>query len=189
LKLSKVLQQLGAREIAKRLFVTNGVDSLLSTIGVVTGTFVASRQSDPRVYLGASLGGALSLGILSGFLGVYLTERSERREELEEMEKKIMGDLSHSVYAKATDYLALYVALWSVLGSLGLPLIALTPFILAYIFGLKSIHVVYSTLALAYLELALLGAYAGRSLRSALLYLGLGLAATLVATLLGDLLI
>ncbi len=186
MKLSKLIDQLGAKEIAKRLFITNGVDSLLSTIGVVTGTFVASHAQDPRTYLGASLGGALSLGLLSGFLGVYLTERSERKEELEEMEKEIMGDLSHSLYAKATNYLAFYVALWSALGSLGLPLIALTPFMVATLVQMNINDVVFATIAIAYAELLLLGAYSGRSLKSALSYLALGLAATLIAMLLGD---
>jgi len=189
LKLLKLARQLGAEEIAKRLFVTNGVDSLLSTIGVVTGTYVASHHSDPRVYLGASLGGALSLGLLSGFLGVYLTERSERKEELEEMEKKILGDLSKSLYARATDYLALYVALWSVLGSLGLPLIALTPFFLSYVLSISSSEAVYASILIAYAELLALGFYSGKSLRTALSYLALGLAATLIAYTLGDLLI
>ena len=189
MKVSKLIRQLGAEEIAKRLFVTNGVDALLSTIGVVTGTFVATHQTDPKVYLGASLGGALSLGLLSGFLGVYLTERSERKEELEEMEKEIMGDLSHSVYAKATNYLALYVAFWSVLGSLGLPLVALSPFFAVYLSSLKSVDAVYASLAIAYAELAALGLYSGRSLKTALSYLGLGVAATLIAFALGDLLI
>ena len=173
-------------EIAKRLFITNGVDSLISTIGVVSGTYVTTKQADPRLYLGASLGGAVALGFLSGFLGVYLTERVERMKELEEMEKEVMGNLSKSLYAKATNYVALYVALWSALGSLGLPMIALLPFFVAFF---VKINAVFISLAIMYLELFTLGLYAGRSLRTALSYLLLGLGATALASALGDLLI
>jgi len=182
----ELLELLEDEGIAKRLFVTNGVDSLLSTIGVVTGTYVTTHELDPRVYLGASLGGAMALGLLSGFVGVYITEKVERLKELSEMEKEVIGSLRKSVYAKATNYLALYVALWSALGSLGLPLLALSPFLLALFFNFNA---VYASLFLAYLELTFLGLYAGRDLKSAAMYLALGLAATAVAAALGRLLI
>ena len=169
--------------IARRLFVTNGVDSVLSTIGVIVGTS-SSQISDPRVYVGAALGGALSLGLLSGFLGVYLTERSEKLRELREMEKAVMGDLHKSVYAKAIETTALYVALWSLLGSLVLPLIALSPFLVAFLVGPYSFEV-EASLLIAHLELAFLGFMSSRSWKGTILYLALGLLATVLVRVLG----
>ena len=176
------------RSIARRLFITNAVDSVLSTIGIVTGTS-ASHVSDPKVYISAALGGALSLGLLSGFLGVYLTERAEKVRELQEIEKAMLADLSNSVYAKTIASSALYVAFWSLLGSLLMPIIALLPFFVGLVVRLPEGFEVSSSLVIAYSELVSLGLISGRSLRSALLYLGLGLIATALVKLLGWLLI
>ncbi len=168
--------------------MTNAIDSLLSTVGVVMGTS-ASQVSDPKVYIGAALGGALSLGLLSGFLGVYLTERTEKIKELREIEKAMMADLQKSIYAKTISSSALYVAFWSLMGSLAIPIIALIPFFVALIVKLPQGAEVAGSLSIAYSELFILGFISDRSLRSALLYLSLGLIATVLVKALSWLLI
>ncbi len=186
----KILKNLGVHEIARRVFATNGVDALLSSIGVLAGTNSLAHPKDPAVYVGAVLGGAISLGFLSGFLGVMITERSERLRELREIESSVMASLEDSMYAKAVNYASLYVALWSLMGSLGLPLTVLVPLMFSLRKLLDIEMAVRISLAIAYVELFLLGIYIGKAtspLKVALQYLALGLVATLLASSVGAL--
>ncbi|UXD22407.1 hypothetical protein IPA_04440 [Ignicoccus pacificus DSM 13166] len=183
-----MLKNLKIDEIARRVFATNGVDALLSAIGVLSGTSSISHSENPNVYLGAVLGGALSLGLLSGFLGVMITERSERLKELKELEKSMMKKLDNTMYARVVNYASIYVALWSLLGSLGLPLIAITPLFLALRGLLVTHQAVLWSLVMAHIELFLLGLYIGKDtspIRIALQYLSLGIAAHIIASMLG----
>jgi len=190
-KILKILEDLGVISIAKRVFATNGIDSLLSAIGVLSGTSSVAHPRDPAVYVGAVLGGALSLGLLSGFLGVLITERSERLKELKEMERSIASSLAGSMYAKVVNYASLYVALWSLAGSLGLPLTVLIPLIMSLSGILDLALAVKASLIVAYIELFLLGIYIGKGtspLKVALQYLSLGIVATIITSLLGSIL-
>jgi len=184
----RLIKNIGIDEIARRVFATNGVDALLSAIGVLSGTNSISHSKDPTVYLGAVMGGALSLGLLSGFLGVFITERSERLKELREMEKSVMKELGNTMYSKIVNYASVYVAFWSLLGSLGLPLWAITPLLLALKGLLGTETSIILSLVIAHTELFALGFYIGKEtspIKVALEYLFLGIASFTIATTLG----
>jgi len=187
-KIKDVIESLGVREIARRMLATNGVDSLLSTIGILNGTLNATHLKDPNVYLSSVLGGAISLGLLSGFVGVYITERTERLKELNRIEKAMAKKLTKSLYAKAINYASIYVALWSLIGSLLLPMLSLIPIALSKMGLIETDRAVILSILIAHLELLVIGLVLGgkKKFNVALQYLALGIAATLISTMLGN---
>ncbi len=179
---------LDAHSIARRMFVTNAFDSLLSTLGIVLGLFVAGI-TNPLSYVSA-IGGSVGLmGVFSGFLATYLSERSERLKELHETEKVMLHDLRGSIYWRAARLVPLYVALWSAVGAIALPLISSLPLIIALIGGLRVTGIVIaSTVAAILTVMFLIGFYLGRlseenPLISGARFLGIGALATCIMML------
>jgi predicted membrane protein (TIGR00267 family) len=179
---------LNARSIARRMFVTNSFDGLLTTLGIVLGAHIAGIK-DPIAYVGTVLGASFSMGVFSGMIATYFSERAERLRELKEMEKQMLHELRGSVYEKAVRFVPLYVALWSGMGIVLLPFIGVTPFLLLPIMGVTSIAVmVYSSVCIVLLEMFLLGFYLGKiagenPVQNGLKLLGIGGLAATVLTL------
>jgi predicted membrane protein (TIGR00267 family) len=160
------------------LFVTNSVDSIVSALGVNVGAYTPGI--DVKVMILAVLGGSISLSIISGFMGVLLSERAERIRELRELERKLGASLRGSIYARATTIIPLYVALWSSTGMLLFPLVMVVPYLasLAGLIGVWEAFLASTTISLA--SLMAVGGYLGvitgeGILVSALRTLGLGL--------------
>ena len=80
-----------AGEIARRAFVNNSFDGVLTMMGVVMGNFVVGVQ-DAKVVLVTGLSTALAIGISGGW-GAYLTESAERRQDIDELEQVTLTDL------------------------------------------------------------------------------------------------
>ncbi len=117
---------------------------------------------EPAIIALGMIGGSLSLGVVSGLAGVYLSERAERLREVRELEKKLGGSLEGSVYEKAARVVPVYVALWSFVGMLVFPLVAATPYIVAAS-GVLSLSVAFAvSIAMVMVMLALIGAYMGK---------------------------
>ena len=96
-----------------------------------------------------------------------------------------------TIYEKAAKLVPIYVALWSGFGAIVLPMIGLTPFLLALAAGFNvQVHVlVYSSAAIMIAELFVLGAYLGSISGENMLLSGarmaaIGLASVLFFTLL-----
>jgi len=160
--MSLYVKILEAKSIARRMFVTNSFDGLLSSLGVILGSYI-SGASNPMNYVGGVAGAAFAMGFFSGFVATYMSERAERIRELRETERAMLHSLRGSIYEKAARLVPLYVALWSGFGAIVLPLIAVLPFIVGELLGLNvSIRsLVYASAAIILLELFLLGAYLG----------------------------
>jgi len=172
--------------IARRMFITNSIDSILSSLGVNIGAY--SSDLDPKIMILAVLGGSLSLSIVSGFIGVFVSERAERVRELKELEKKLGARLKSSLYAKSITLIPLYVALWSSIGMLVFPLIIVIPYVLALINLLKMWEAFVISIGITLTSLTVIGAYLGfvtgeKIQISALRTLGLGLLALISVTL------
>ncbi|GAB6147721.1 hypothetical protein JCM10135_02620 [Stetteria hydrogenophila] len=148
------------RAIARRMFVTNSFDTLLTVIGVDVGGF--SPNADPRIMAMSIIGGGVAMGVFSGFIGIYLSERAERLKEVRELEKKLARSLRNSVYWRLALVAPLYVAAWSSFGVLMVTCLVASPYILAGLglIGVKTAFLSSVTLALALT--ALLGLYLGR---------------------------
>ena len=145
------------------MLVTNSFDSLLSTLGIILGAYLSGAQN-VAVYVGSAIGASLALGIFSGFVATYMSERAERLRELKETEKAMLKNLRGSIYDKAARIVPVYVASWSATGSLLPPVIGVSPFIVSLLLGLetKVKLLVYTSVAIIISELFILGAYLGK---------------------------
>jgi predicted membrane protein (TIGR00267 family) len=68
-------------EIARRYFVMNAFDGALTVLGVLVGSYMANGTVSSSIVIKAGLGSAIAMGI-SGMVGAYLTERSERVHDM-----------------------------------------------------------------------------------------------------------
>ena len=98
-----------AYKIARRLFVMNAFDGILTIMGVVIGAHF-SGLSDPDIVITAGIGGSIAMGI-SGMSGAYLAERAERRRDLKKLESAMLIDLKKSQFARASEFATIVVAL------------------------------------------------------------------------------
>jgi predicted membrane protein (TIGR00267 family) len=147
------------KAIARRMFVTNSFDGILAAIGVDVGGF--SSNVDPALIAMGIIGGGVAMGVFSGVVGVYLSERAERLKEVSELERKMAKSLKGTVYWKAAKIVPLYVALWSGLGVLIFPTLIASPYILANM-GLIGVKTAFlASIALALTLMTLLGLYLG----------------------------
>jgi predicted membrane protein (TIGR00267 family) len=145
--------------IARRMFVTNSLDGLLAAIGVNVGGF--REGIDPTILAFSMIGGALSMGLLSGVVGVYLSERAERLNEVRRLERRMGRSLRGSLYWRAAKIIPIYIALWSGAGVLIFPFLSASPY-LAAAAGLIPLRMAYvSSLLIALGFMAMLGYYLG----------------------------
>ncbi|HOO54737.1 MAG TPA: VIT1/CCC1 transporter family protein [Methanothrix sp.] len=98
-----------AYKIARRLFVMNAFDGILTIMGVVIGAHF-SGLTNPDIVITAGVGGSIAMGI-SGMSGAYLAERAERRRDLKKLESAMLIDLKKSQFAKASEFATIVVAL------------------------------------------------------------------------------
>jgi predicted membrane protein (TIGR00267 family) len=98
-----------AYKIARRLFVMNAFDGILTIMGVVIGAHF-SGLTDPDIVITAGVGGSIAMGI-SGMSGAYLAERAERRRDLKKLESAMLIDLKKSQFARASEFATIVVAL------------------------------------------------------------------------------
>lgn len=172
--------------VARRMFVTNGFDGLLAALGVNVGGF--RPTIDPLFMILSIMGGALSMGILSGVIGVYLSERAERSKEIAKLEKKVARSLKGSIYWRSARIIPFYIALWSGVGVLAFPTLTVIPYAIAVygIIGLQTAY--YLSLAIAIALSGGLGYYLGVvSGENKIIYtargLGLSMAAILIVSI------
>lgn len=179
------------KSIARRMFVTNSFDGILAAIGVDVGGF--SPTADPAMIAMSIVGGGVAMGVFSGVIGVYMSERAERMKELAELERKMAKSLKGTVYWKAVKIIPVYVALWSGIGILLFPTLTALPYVFAKV-GLIGIKAAFlASLVLALASMAFLGLYLGfisgeNPVRSAFRSLGVGLGGAALVWLLRSLL-
>ena len=170
--------------IARRMFVTNALDGIVAALGVNIGSF--TRTMDPIVHASGMLGGTLAMGVVSGMLGVYVSEKAERLREYRDLERKVASSLKDSVYWKAVRLIPIYVALWSGLGIILFPLLATLPFFLVNVLHIDVVAAYYASIAISVGEMAFLGFYLGKIsgegiVKSTLRVLGMGVVALMIA--------
>ena len=74
------LKKAGVTRLARRYFVMNSFDGILTTVGLLSGSYVGGvRDSTLVLTIGISAGIAIAL---SGGMGVFLTESAERKIDL-----------------------------------------------------------------------------------------------------------
>ena len=166
-------------KIARRYLVMNSFDGVLTILGVVVGTFTAEGFTHPSIVLSAGFGASLAMGI-SGAMGTYLTERSERIRENANDEEESNGDVYEA---------SLFLALVDGLSPALVTLIAIIPFILAlrYIISVEIAFI--SSIIIIAGELFGLGAFLGKIAGKNIIFHGLvtliaGIAVFLIVSIL-----
>jgi predicted membrane protein (TIGR00267 family) len=173
--------------IARRMFITNAFDSLLTSLGVAAGGY--SNQTDPKILALGIIGAAIAMGLFSATLGVYLSEKAERERELKRIQVHVARQLDKdSIYYKAAKYIPIYVALWSGFGATLFPILVSLPFVLAGALNLAIGTAFISSLGIGLLIIGFLGIYlskiSGERLVSGLTrFTGIGIAAVVAILL------
>ena len=166
------LEIAGVKEIARRYFVINAFDGVLTILGVILGSYAISVKN-PSIIVSAGLGGCIAMG-LSGFVGTLLAEQAEQQQRIKTLEKAMGGiDLSNSLVDKVGTYASVVVALID--GTA--PMIASIPPILPFYMSMRgsiSIAKAYLTsIPAAISELVMLGVLLGHVSRGSKVKYGL----------------
>jgi len=99
----------GVTEIARRYFVMNAFDGVLTMIGIVIGAHI-SGVLEPRLVIGTGLAATFAMGI-SGASGAYMTEKAERTRELKELESAMLVSLNDTRQEAASRFAYFYTSL------------------------------------------------------------------------------
>ncbi|MFB0536518.1 MAG: VIT1/CCC1 transporter family protein [Anaerolineae bacterium] len=157
-------------DIARRYFVMNAFDGVLTIIGVLTGSYVAHVES-ASVVITTGLATSIAMGI-SGLWGAYFTEAAERKRDLDELENHTLTDLSETRIGRASRVAGIIVAVVDGLAPFLSALIALLPFFFSASLG--GIYLsYYLSLGIALLSLFGLGAFLGMVSRGNIMLWGL----------------
>jgi len=161
LKQIKTLLEIShSREIMRRYFVVNGYDGALTMLGLIMGFFV-SNHVDLAVVITSCLAAALALG-MSGISSAYISEASERRRTLAQLEKAMMISLDDSHHAHAATWVPWLVALVNGIAPLLIALIIIMPLWLARSGMVLPIEPLLAAMSVALLIIFLLGVFLGR---------------------------
>ena len=166
-----ILHVLRARSIARRYLVTNGFDGALTMLGMVTGFYI-SGTTELTVAISACVGASIAL-FISGLTSAYLSEKAERKKELDELEKALLHDLENSDYGQASRYLPMLVALVNGLSPLILSLLILLPLFIAAQGYTLPVSPFLSAIAAALICVFFLGVFLGKISKSFWLWSGL----------------
>ena len=96
-------------EIARRYFVMNAFDGILTIIGVLMGNMSAG-VTNPNIVITTGLSTSIAMGI-SGLWGSYLTESAERKRDLDELSRSTLTDLNNSSIGRASRFAAVTVSI------------------------------------------------------------------------------
>jgi len=156
-------------EIARRYGAMNAFDGILTTIGVLMGSYTA-RIAEPRIVITTGLATAVAVG-LSGLWGAYLTESAERERSLSELERLTLSDLKDTRLGRASRLAVIVVAIVDGLSPFMASLLVLTPFFLASLLPAGPLPY-YLSLGTALAALFVLGVLLGRISKQRLMVSG-----------------
>jgi predicted membrane protein (TIGR00267 family) len=126
-------QIIGIAEIARRYFAMNAFDGVLTTIGVLAGSYLAGVR-DLSIPIRTGIATSIAMGI-SGLWGAYLTETAERRRELTELERVSLIDQSGTSIGRASRFAVVVVSLVDGFAPAMAAIIVLVPLFLGDLIG------------------------------------------------------
>jgi len=175
-------------EIARRYFVKNGMDGLMTTLGIVLGAWAVGAEN-ANLIVATGLGACLAMGV-SGLFGTYITERAERKGRLKTLEESLLSDLNDSMHKNAEEVVSVFAALIDGLSPSLTAAICLVPFFLTMTGALIIWDAYLISFILTFVTLFSLGVYLGTVAKeNMLLYgfqmLGAGLLIALIIFLFG----
>jgi predicted membrane protein (TIGR00267 family) len=90
----------GFWKIARRALANNSFDGVLTTIGLLMGSYVSGVR-DPEVIIRTGIATSMAMGV-SGLWGAYLAESAERERDLAELEQISLLDLGQTKIGRAS---------------------------------------------------------------------------------------
>lgn len=145
--------------IARRAFVNNSFDGVLTMTGVIMGSLVVGVE-DPRVVIVTGVSTATAIGISGGW-GAYLAESAEREHAIEQLQGVTLTDLRDSKIGKASRLGVKIVAAVDGLAPFASALLVVFPFFLVPLLP-DIAYAYYSSIALALVALFGLGIFLGK---------------------------
>jgi len=154
----RYLKASGALEIARRLFVMNAFDGVLTIMGVVLGAYLSGVQN-PGFVITAGVGGSIAMGI-SGMSGAYMAERAERMRDIRKLESAMLRDLDGTHVVRAFRTASIAVALVDGISPAIAALLLISPFLMVPMISMSAAAMI--SLALGLVVLFLLGLFLAR---------------------------
>jgi len=152
-------------EIARRYFVMNAFDGVLTILGVVIGAYVSGCT--PDVVVKAGISGSLAMGI-SGISGAYMAEKAERTRELKKLESALLISLKDTIPGRASKFATFYVAFIDGVSPAITGILLISPF---FFFQMREGFII--SVSLAFATLFVLGTYLARICNENLLIHGI----------------
>ncbi|MHA1238015.1 MAG: hypothetical protein ACTSSJ_01995 [Candidatus Odinarchaeia archaeon] len=147
-------------EIARRYFILNSFDGILTILGLVIGSFIVGI-GEPRIILVSGFGAAFALS-LSGASSAFMVEKAERIKELKNLERVMIRDLNNSVHGKSINVISFLMALINGSGSFVSSITCLIPFYLSEIAIIEIQYAYYIAIGVILGLLFVLGALLGK---------------------------
>jgi predicted membrane protein (TIGR00267 family) len=176
----RYLKASGALEIARRLFVMNAFDGVLTIMGVVLGAYLSGVQ-DSGFVITAGMGGSIAMGI-SGMSGAYMAERAERMRDIKKLESAMLRDLNGTHVVRAFRTASVVVALVDGISPAIAALLLISPFFMVPMISIGVAAML--SLALGLVVLFFLGLFLARISEEVALISGLKMMLVGVLTIL-----
>jgi len=148
-----------SRNIARRYFVVNGFDGVLTIMGLLLG-FIMSDTTDASVILSACLGATIALGV-SGVSSAYVSESAERQHDLNDLQDAMLDNLKNSEHAVAAKWSPIFIAVINGSAPVVFAFIIMIPILLDYLNYSLPYSPLYLSLAIAVSIIFLLGSFLG----------------------------
>ncbi len=148
----------GIGKIARRYLVINAFDGTLTIIGLIVGSWLSGVRS-PSIVLKTGYATAIAIGI-SGLWGAYMTESAERKDDLANLSKQTLTDLSQTDLGHAMKIAAVVVATVNGIAPFMAACIIMLPFFFHTALG--GIDISYAvSIIIAFINLFVLGMFLG----------------------------
>jgi predicted membrane protein (TIGR00267 family) len=176
-------------EVARRYFVMNGFDGILTVLGIVIGTYIANVR-DPTIIIITTISTCIAIGI-SGFSGTFMSEKAERTRHIKSLEKKMLTKFNNSIINESASFACFFSAFIAAISPFTFAIIILIPMFLTILGLVSYIIAFYSLIGISLLTLFMLGVFLGKVSKENIIIWGskmflIGLLTTLLLFFIGS---
>jgi predicted membrane protein (TIGR00267 family) len=154
-------------ELARRYFVLNCFDGIMTSLGIIIANFLVGTTANMVVIIACI--GAVTAVAISGFYGAYITESSEREGKLKGIERKVGLSLRKTPIDNANRLATLILAVIEGFVPFMISMLIIIPF---FVFNDIS-KAYYFSIAIAASFLFMIGVFLGRIAKKRMVLSGL----------------
>ena len=170
-KIAEILRLSEAGEIARRYFIINFFDGILTALGVIIGIYAVGIH-DIQIITAAVIGAAIAM-FVSGFSGAYISERAEKAEDLKRIERAMLRKMGKTKIGEAARKVPFIVAFVNGLSPAISSIVIIIPCAFALAGLLQEAYVFPFVLTISFSLLFILGIFLGRIAKENTLFFGL----------------